>query len=138
MREHMTQLQALYDGYIRQCREINIGSSYGAGLFSSGKDPRNHPCHDAFYEAVGKLVSRWVQDPPADPVQIVRYMLETPYFYANEDACWYLFAVQNHVKPLIPLLSRADRDALADWFSRIAPAKRRVPVQEEILNLLKE
>lgn len=136
MREQLNQLQSLYTDYIQQCRQVCISAPYGAGVFSPGKDPRSHPCHDTFYHAVGQLISGWTQNPPEETEQIIRYMLETPYFYANEDACWFLLAAQNHAKPLIPLLDRDAKASVADWFSRLVPKKHRLPVQEEILKLL--
>lgn len=135
--QQLTRLQARYEAYIRQCRQVAIDAPYGAGLLSSGKDPRNHPCHDAFYEEVGQMIADFSRQ-DADPEPVIRYMLEIPYFYANEDACWYLFGVQNHVMPLIPLLSRDARRAIGDWFSRLVPRRQRLPVQEEILSLLKQ
>ena len=135
MRVQLTQLQTLYTDYIRQCRQVSMDAPYAAGILSTGKDPRNHPCHEAFYEAVGQMVTRFSRQ-TEDPEPIIRYMLEIPYFYANEDACWYLFAAQSHAKLLIPLLNRDARASIASWFSRLVPKQHRLPVQEEILNLL--
>ena len=135
MQQPLTQLQALYTGYIQQCRRLSINAPYGAGILSPARDPRHHPCHREFYDAVGQLISGWVLNPPEEVEQIIRYMLETPYFYANEDSCWYLFAVQSHAKLLIPLLDRDSSVSVCDWFSRLVPKTQRLPVQEEILNL---
>lgn len=135
MQLYLTRLQALYADYIQQCRQISIDAPYGASLLGSGKDPRNHPCHEAFFEAVGQLVTE-ISRASEDPEPIIRYMLEIPYFYANEDACWYLFAAQSHTKALIPLLTDPARAAVGGWFSRLVPQNQRLPVQQEILSLL--
>lgn len=136
MNRQMTQLQTLYKDYIQQCRKVSIEAPYGAGIISSGKDPRNHPCHDAFYNAVETIVTQAAADHAAELEQMVRWMLEVPYFYANEDACWYLLAAQNHVKLLIPKLEKEARKQTGLWYSRLVPKRERLPVQEEILKLL--
>ena len=82
-----------------------------------------------------RLVALWTRL-PGNPEPIIRYMLETPYFYAHEDACWYLLAAQNHAKILIPMLDAPSRAALGDWFSQLVPRTQRLPAQEEILEML--
>lgn len=136
MDEQMKRLQALYADYINQCRKASMEAPYAAGILSPGKDPRNHPCHAAFFDAVGDLIGQIVRENTGEPVQMVRWMLEEPYFYANEEACWYLLAAQAHVKRLIPLLGRESKREIRLWFNRLVPKNQRLPVQEEILRLL--
>lgn len=136
MSQRMTELQILYNDYIQQCRRVCIEAPYGAGIFSSGKDPRNHPCHTEFYDAVEAMVTQAAQDASTETEQMIRWMLEVPYFYANEDACWYLLAAQTHVKLLISRLTKDEKEQTGVWFSKLVPKRHRLPVQEEILRML--
>lgn len=136
MQQRLTQLKTLYTDYIRQCRDAAAKAPPLAGLLSPAKDPRHHPRHDAFYAAVGELIAQSAGEEGCQESEMIRWMLEAPYFYANEDACWYLLAVQQHVKLLIPGLDSAARQELGSWFSRLVPKRHRLPAQEEILALL--
>lgn len=133
MQQQLTRLKALYSDYVNQSREIRRKAPFGAGLFSPQKDPRNHPCHDQFYDAVGALL---LQLPEADPTEVVRWMLEAPLAHPDEDAYWYLLAAQGHARPLIPRMAPAARRELGAWFAQAVPKRERLPIQEEILKLL--
>lgn len=136
MQQRLTQLKTLYTDYINQCRNISAKAPLLAGILSPAKDPRHHPCHDAFYAAVGALLAQSAEEEDCRGSEMIRWMLEAPCIYANEDACWYLLAVQQHTKLLIPALDAGERQELGSWFARLVPRGHRLPVQEEILTLL--
>lgn len=131
-------LQQLYQDYIAQAHTVRIKAPFAAGFFTPHKDPRLHPCHDAFYEAVGKLIARFAEQPDGDPEELLRWILEAPESHKGQEAYWYLIAAQNHARTLIPLLCDDVRKSTAIWYSQLVPRRKRYPVQEEILRLLQK
>ena len=67
---------------------------------------------------------------------MVRWMLEIPYFYAGEEARWYLLAAQKHAALLIPEMDADEKRRLGAWFGTLVPRNQRLPVQDEIIRLL--
>ena len=66
----MVLLQTLkerYDRYVAEAREARQKAGLCDGLFGMGNDPRRHPCHGNFYEAVGTWVEDFLRDDPGEP-----------------------------------------------------------------------
>lgn len=136
MSEQLEQLKKLYEDYIQQARLITSQAPYGAGLFSSHADPKNHPCHTSFYEAAGKQIAQFAAQPDGSAEDILLWILQEPESCKGEPAYWYLIAALNHAKLMIPLLTAAERSRVHTWYSQFIPQNRRYPVQDEILKLL--
>lgn len=136
----ITALKALYETYYQNAVKARQGASAFAGVFGMGDDPRRHPCHDAFYEALAQWVEEFAAAAPdtAAVNEVVRWILEAPLHNRGTDTFWYLYAAQGHTKALIPLLDASDRKALAQWYEDSFPKRERLPVQAEVCKLLKQ
>ena len=137
MNNSLQELQKLYEDYIVLAYAVQVQSPYGASFMSSQKDPRLDPCHSAFYEAVGAILTRFVEKPDGDPEPLLHWMLQAPEVNKEQIAYWYLVAALNHAKLLIPLLSSQQRKNICNWYSQMIPKRQRYPIQEKILRLLK-
>lgn len=138
MSNALHQLQQLYKDYISQAYTARVKAPFAAGFLSSHKDPGLHPCHEAFYNAAGDLITQYTVQPDDEPEQLLRWILQTPESYTDHEAYWYLIAVQTHAKQLIPLLPEAVRHSIGTWYASLAPKRKRFPVQDEILHLLQK
>ncbi len=134
----LTELQKIYDQYAEDVRQVRQKASCFAGLFGMGDDPRKHPCHEAFYEAVGHWVEAFVQTGPApeDVSAAVRYILEAAVLHWEEESCWYMYAAQKHAEALIPMLSRQTCGELRERYEQWYPPIERMPVQTKIYRML--
>lgn len=136
MNNALAKLQQLYRDYISDAQTVRIQAPFAAGLVSPHKDPKLHPCHEAFYEAAGALVAQFAAQKDENPEQMLRWILEAPELHRDQEAYWYLIAAQNHAKLLIPLLRDDSRHRMGIWFSQLVPKRLRYPIQEEIAALL--
>ena len=136
MQTQAKQLEQLYLDYIHQCRKLSADEPFGARLLSSGRDSRNHPCHQAFYDDTEHLLRRFLEQGLEDSPYLVRWMLEAPYLYAGEDARWYLLAAQKHSMLLIPHLDAPAKKQISQWYSHLVSRRQRLPIQDEIAKML--
>ncbi len=131
-------LKVLYTDYGEKVRQVRAKASPLDGMFGFGNDPRNHSCHEDFYEAAEAIVNAFAQSgpTPAEAYQVVSFMLREASLHREEESYWYLYAVQGHTRCLIPLLTREDCCKLRDFFDRTYPKRDRLPVQKDVYRLL--
>lgn len=137
----MDRLKTIYDTYIEKAVAVRRKASPMAGIFGLGDDPRKHPCHEDFYEAV----AQWVQEfeaarpDPAVSLAAVRYILEAPLAHEdNKDVYWFMYAAHGLTLNLIPRLTGEDCRVLFDWYDASFPKRNRFPVQQQVWKLLKK
>ena len=134
----MTQLTKIYQDYLAKAEKVRKKASPLAGIFGLGDDPRKHPCHEEFYEAVEEWVSGYTPSDPEEVLEVVKYILQAPAAHENNrDVYWFLYAAQALTMPLIPKLNPADRQALAAWYDQTYPKRVRFPAQNQVLKCLK-
>lgn len=137
----MTGLIEIYEAYYEKAAEVRRKAPPLAGLWGLGDDPRKHPCHDAFYEAVQAWVKEFIASGP-DPAQtlaVVQHILgEAKLHENNKDVYWYLFAAHGLTMELIPMLRAEDCGELFAWYNTTYPRRTRFPVQEQVWKLLKK
>ena len=137
----MTQLTDIYENYIQKAAQVRSKASPFAGIFGLGDDPRKHPCHEMFYEAVQDWVKDFEGSQPgsAAALEAVRHILEAPLHHTdNKDAYWFLYAAHGLTVNLIPMLSREDCADLFRWYDASFPKRTRFPVQQQVWKLLKD
>ena len=134
----MEKLKLLYTEYARQLEEAREKAPKFSGILGIGDVVKNHPCHQAFYEGVGRWTEEFLASEPseADTVLAVRQILEQG--AGDGGTSWYCVAAQGHAKPLISRLSRENRQQLLDWYQTLYPRRKRLPVQEDVCRLLKK
>lgn len=138
--EKLEQLYHLYDAYLEKAKEVRKQASRFAGAFGLGDDPRNHGCHEAFYDAVGLWCREFGGEGPdaRQMAQAVSWILMAAKDHRNTDVYGYLYAAQGHVRELIPRLSREDSLKLLEQYDAAYPEDQRLPVQLEVYRLLKK
>lgn len=139
--EQLEQLKQCYVTYIETVRELCAKAHPLAGAFGFGSGPKDDPCHQVFYDEVGKIVQQIAGASPAPEVAAaaVNWLLHAPEEYSSEKlAVWMLIAAQGHAQRLIPFLAPSDAARLADWYQRYFPKYMRLPVQKQVLKALKK
>ena len=135
----MNQLLEIYKDYLEKAANARKKAPLFAGIFGMGEDPRKHPCHEAFYEAVEEWVQKFDTSDPDQILKVVEYIFQKPLEYEDHpDVYWFLFAAHTLTMPLIPKLRPQDRMALAEWYHQTYPKRVRFPAQNQVLGCLKK
>lgn len=110
-------------------------------LFGLKFGPADDPLHDRYAKDMAALLSDFAAEQP-DSADL-RTVLEKLYALAKENpepksAFWMLVAVQGLSRELIPGLKPEDAAALTRDYESAWPRRTRLPVQDEVLKLLKK
>ena len=73
----LEQLKERYLRYDEEATLVRKKASPADGLFGFGNDPKNHPCHELFYEDIGKWTKAFLETRPdaADALTAARFVL---------------------------------------------------------------
>lgn len=133
-------LKQKYADYLAAVEELEQKASLTAGLMGFGTSPKNHPCHEAFYQEVAAWVEEFLSENPSpqEVSQAAFWILQAAHPHEdNTTVFWILYAVHGHAAPLIPLMTPEDRRELAAWYDKYHPRFSRLPVQKKIGKLLR-
>ena len=134
------QLQSRYRQYDAEAALVRRQSSLTDGLFGFGKDPKNHPCHELFYEDNGKWTRTFLKTRPdtKDSFEAIRFLIAAPKEYSNRESYWMMCAAQGWCRELVDLLDADGCAKLRGLFDELYPKRDRMPVQEELYKALKK
>ncbi len=138
--EYAAELSALGVEYAQAVQELQKNRKRFDGIFGFGNPPGNAPCHDQMDQRAEALCRRAAEEgTPAEAAGL------TESLFRMEESCkgpeyarLSLVAAQRHTIPLIPRMTKEDRERLRAWYEKRYPRRMRLPVQERILKLLKE
>lgn len=134
----LEELKARYAQYEKELTAAHQAHPFG-GYLGFGTDARRDPCNMRFYEDVQAWTAELAAACP-DPdtaAQVVEWLLFAPEGRQKELAFPFLVATQGHARMLIGALSDADRAAFAARYDKAFPKYQRLPVQKEILKMLR-
>lgn len=134
----ITQLEKLYADYAEEAYNVRKKARVFDGILGLGKDPRNHPCHQAYYDAVGAWAAEFVASAPEQEqlMAAAMFIVEAPAARVGEECYWFMFAAHGHLKPLIPYLSKENCAKLGARLEELYKKRDRMPLQKELLKLL--
>jgi len=136
--EKIQELKQLFQNYIGFANGLPRESAMQI-LFQDRKTRSSeHPGHDAFYSAVGEWTAEFRNRNPnqEELLEALDIFLFTAVAHKDSQAYWYLVAVQRHSLELLPLLEPSHREILGQRLASAYPRNRRMPVQQEILDVL--
>lgn len=136
----LESLQKIYDQYEVRLGKVIAKAGFGAGLFGMGDDPRKHGCNDMFYEELEQWAAEFAAGNPSEEeaAQAVRWILSYSAAHKGGPTYWYSFAAQKHAGGIISHLAVQDAARILEKFQADYPRDARMPVQEEILKLLRK
>ena len=134
----MQQLQQIYCQYTETLEKAKKEISPLAGLFGTGGGLNQHPCHKAFYDQVGQWVAEFLaaQPDPDSIAEATRFILVAGSAHKKLPTYWFICAVQAHSKPLIPMLPQDVCETLRQGYDALYPEASRLPLSQEIYDLL--
>ena len=104
-------LQALYDGYLKEAIQVEKNRKPGEGIFGIGKKPSDDPCHDRFASNLKEWLEAFGEENPdsAEIREVLSLIYRAPKKYPDpKSSFWMLIAVQSLTLGLIPRLSESD------------------------------
>ena len=137
--EMLELLKQHYEAYDEKAARVRRETKGFGGVWGMGEDPKNHPCHVEFYEAVGRMVVDFLETNPdsAQVAQAAKFILEAADLRRKEDSYWFAFAAQGHVIPMIAWMEPAACRELVQWYDTCYKKLERMPVQRDMYKKLK-
>ena len=135
----LEQLKERYRQYDEEATLVRKKASPADGLFGFGNDPKNHPCHELFYEDIGKWTEAFLQTGPdaRDALAAARFLIEAPKTCGSRESYWMMYAAQGWCRELVCRLDAEGCGKLRDVFDDLYPKRDRMPVQQELYKALK-
>lgn len=134
----MEQLQDIYCRYTEAAAAAKKAAGPLAGIFGMGGGAKDHPCHREFFEAVHSWVEAFLAADPEEEAALdaVRLILIAAAAHKNEPTYMHCLAAQGHTRELIGRLSPEHCDELRREYESLYPENARLPVNQQIYELL--
>lgn len=134
----MEQLQEIYCRYTEAANAAKKAASPFAGILGTGGGPKDHPCHREFFEAVHHWTQAFLATAPEEEAAAaaVRFILIAAAAHKTEPTFMHCLAAQGHTRDLIVRLSPESCDALRREYEDLYPDSIRLPVNQQIYELL--
>lgn len=134
----LAQLQAIYEGYDEMAAKVSRETKGMRGIWGMGEDPRNHPCHEEFYNQVEGWVMWFLETQPdsAAAMDAAKLILGAAAQRRDKESFWFTFAAQSHAVPLIPWMTSQDCAQLAQWYDTQYTKLERLPAQRNMYKKL--
>lgn len=139
MAEYFAEIRKIYEDYLEKTEQLERNRKLGEGIFGSA-GPKTDPCHSIFAETVKLKLDAAARDgiSSAQTREILEYMLKMPTAQEqNQLAYWMLLAVHGAAANLAGGLDAADAKSLLELFERLYPKHQWLPVQKQLVNVLK-
>ena len=143
----LTQLKTLFTDYNAAVQEVRKKARAFDGILGLGKDPRKDPCHEQFYNAVGKWTEDFLATEPSqeDLKAAALFLVEEPKNYegiaisapaARAIMNEWLNAGWVDIKPMIGTMCPETSQMIKASLEAAYKKRDRMPLQKELLKLL--
>ena len=136
----LQQLKERYQQYDEEATAVRRNSSPADGLFGFGNDPKNHPCHELFYDDVGKWTKAFLSQKPdlQQSLETARFLITAPKTCGGKESYWMMYAAQGWCRELVCLLDGHGCAQLRALYDELYPKRDRMPVHQELYKALKK
>ena len=132
-----TVITGLIENYLEEVDAAIKAAGPADGLFGMRKGPKDDPCHQKFYDAVGEAVAG-IQNGDEAFAAASELIRADKKYDCPQMAALTLTAAQNHIMTLLPLLSSEQKDSLKKYFDTSIPRWERLPTQKQLYKALKQ
>ena len=132
------RFQKIMAEYYMAVQEVQGKRKFFDGLLGMGNHPGNAACHEAMDRQVMDLCREAAGEAgPEEAAGLIReiYGAEEKW-HGPEYARLMLLAVQRHTMTMIDRLEEKDRQEMARQYAKRYPRRKRLPVQDQILERL--
>jgi hypothetical protein len=137
---YLSRMDRLFEDYIADAWKLERNRKPNE-LFGLKFGPSDDPLHERFARDMAELMGGFAAEGPDSAAlrAVLKKLFGAAKAYPEpRSAHWMLVAVQGLSKELIPGLSREDAAALAKDYEAAWPRRSRLPVQDDVLKLLKK
>lgn len=138
----LEEIVRIYEAYVEEFYRQKKGHKPLDGIFGFGTGPQDYPCHEAFIQDLDRQLKSLLSQSPAprEAGEVLGYIYcEAPARWEAESTVyWMLLAAHSLTPDLIGCLDAPGAQALHDKYRKQYPRRKRLPVQDKILNALKE
>ena len=138
--EWKQEMDALLREYDRAVAELQRTRKPLDGVLGLGSHPGEADCHEILDGKMQALCQRAeTEADPAEKRDLLDHLYHLPGRWEGpEYARLMLIALQRHTLSLIPGMNPEDQKAMAEWYQKEWPRSKRLPVQDQILKMLKK
>ena len=141
MEDHLAALTQAFSDYRQDVENCQRNRKPMDGFLGFGRSLGDDPCHERFDQRVQQAVDELcaASPTPEETERAARLLLSRDDMQSWPEACqWMMRAIERHVLPLIPFLSRESAAALLREYSDRYPRWDRLPTQKAVFKALKE
>lgn len=137
----LSDIRALYEAYIAEVERLERERKPGEGIFGLKGGPADDPCHDRFVDQLRTLLGAFASEAhsPDELRDALSYIYSVPLAHREpRSAYWMLIAVHGLTQALAEKLDPPSAQALRRQYEKDYPRWERLPVQRQLLELLKK
>lgn len=132
----LEKLREMYLAYDEKAAQVKKGAK--VSIWGMGEDPRNHPCHEEFYNSMELWVREFLESQPdGDAVaEAAKLIIEAAAHRREKDSFWFTYAAQAHVIPMIGWMNPQMCRELVSYYDSLYTRLERLPVQRDLYKKL--
>ena len=134
------EYSAIMAEYNEEVQKVQQKRKFFDGVLGMGQHPGDAHCHEAMDQKVKELCDRAAAEADAgEAAELTGAVFQSAMKWKGpEYARLMLLAIQRHTLVLIPLLEKEKKEELRALFEKNYPRRTRVPVQDQVLALLRK